>query len=155
MRQKMNLRLVIVETGMSKCSNATISSADTMLPLMFRHSIWLSLNALASSSISSIMIKLLLMSRSLRVADYLMTSASISADLPDIFVSEMWHTLIVGDFKRAFAISNPQLSPIWLLLLILISFKVLLVDISLLVASAMSESSKLWLMKNRANLGSV
>jgi hypothetical protein len=41
------------------------------------------------------------------------------------------------------------------LLLILISFKVLLVDISLLVASAMSESSKLWLMKNRANLGSV
>lgn len=87
--QKINLRLVMVDTDINRCSKATISSAETMLPLMFRHSKWLSLKAFASNSMSSIIIKLFEMSKSFRDVDCLRTSASMQADLPEILTSDM------------------------------------------------------------------
>ena len=94
----MNLRLVIVDTGTSKCSKATISSAETILPLMLRHWIVLSLNAFASISISSIIMRLLEISKSFNVCpSFFMTSHSFLADKPDSLVSDKWHTLIVFD----------------------------------------------------------
>lgn len=61
---------------------------------------------------SSMMIKLFEMSRSFKEVDYLITSANIVADLPEILMSDMWQTLIVLDYKRDFEISNPHSSPI-------------------------------------------
>jgi hypothetical protein len=66
------------------------------------------------------------MSKSFRDVDYLRTSASMQADLPEILTSDMWQILIERDSSKALLISSPHSSPIWLLLLILISFKVLL-----------------------------
>ena len=62
--QNINLRLVIVQTGASKFSNTTISSAEIIFPRKFRHSMFDSLKAFANISMSSIMIKLFEMSKS-------------------------------------------------------------------------------------------
>lgn len=78
------------------------------------------------------------MSKSLSEVDYLSTSASISADLPEILVPAMWHTLIDRDYIRAFAISSPHSSPICTLSFILTSLIIVLTPISWLAAYAIS-----------------
>ena len=109
--QKINLRLVIVHTGASKFSNTTISSAEIILPRKFKHSIVDSLNAFAKISMSSIMIKLFEMSKSL-ISPFLITSDSNIADWLPILVSDKWHTFNDFDCNKPSAILLPASSPI-------------------------------------------
>ena len=154
--QKMNFLFVIVETGTSKCSKATISSAETMLLRILRHSIWLSLKELASCSMSSIIIKLLLMSKSLRVLlRFLMTSESLLADFPLILVSERWQTRMLLESNMPCAIYRPASSPICSLSFNRISRKLLLMVRSCLIGSADSSLIRLWLKNRRSNRGSA
>ena len=124
--QNINLRLDMVDTASRICSNAIISSAETKFPLMFKHSIWDSLKASASLSISSMIIRLFEMSRSftLCLPFVRIISTNLSAVCPDTFVSERCAT-----FKEVLrlipsATWKPPASPIGLLLS-LNSFKLL------------------------------
>ena len=114
--QKINFRLVIVETGTRRCSKATISSAETMLLRMLRQSIVDSLKALASISMSSIMMRLLLMSKSFsELLRCLITSHSLAADFPEILVSDKWQTRMLYDASKPMPIWRPASSPIYVL----------------------------------------
>ena len=152
--QNINLRFVMVVTGTSRCSKATISSADTMLFLMFRHSNWLYLNAFASISMSSMMMRLLDMSRSFNEVCFdLMTSLNLAADSPEIFVDEMWHTLMELDWSSPCASLSPLSSPICGLSLRRSSLRLLLSYSNSCSASPDSALTRLWLKKRRSNLG--
>ena len=101
----------MVQTGANKFSNTTISSAEIILPLKFKHSIVDSLNAFAKISMSSMMIKLFEMSKSL-IIPFLITSDSSIADWLPILVSDKWQTFSDLDCNRPSAILLPASSPI-------------------------------------------
>ncbi len=109
-------------TNYSTESNANISSADIRLFLRLRHSKLLSLNALARSYSSSMIIMLLDKSKSFNILFVLITSAMFKAASLENLLLDKWHTLNdLLDFK-AYAMAFPPSSPN-LLLLILSSFR--------------------------------
>jgi len=147
--QKINFLFVMVETARSTYSKAIISSAETKFPLRFKHSIWDSLKASASFSTSSMMIKLLDISKSLRQCWFLVliSYSSLMAVFPEHLVSERWATFKVLVAFSPLAINSPPASPIGLLLM-RSSLRLLLTERSYPMASPASLPNWFWLRKS-------
>lgn len=133
-------------------SNASISSAETTLPLTLSSSTFESLNAWASVYSSSIINKLFERSRSFRFSHWLMTSPNFSATSDDNLLLAIWHTFRLLFIIKASATLSPAKSSNKLLL-ILNSFKFLTQEIKAYSDSAAWGLISFWLRYNFSSFG--